>query len=291
MFGMKKSSFGLCAGALLACTGAANAQFTDNFDSYTPGVLCPQGGWEEWAGSVDVCGDVSTDFAFDGTQSLKITGNPGGSSGAGDDTIHRFPNFMGGVWEFSIQTYIPTGAQGSAYILLLNTYDDPPGSPLSTYRWSLQVRLDHDVDLVVAEGLGGESVPLIRDQWVEFKAVIDLDNDLVDMFYNGAEFASDRSWINGVSLGGEPRIQCLDLYGNEPTGGGTTGTYFDAISLTQQGEPCAADFNNDELVNSQDFFDFLTAFFATAPNADFNGDMVINSQDFFDFLTAFFAGC
>jgi hypothetical protein len=56
-------------------------------------------------------------------------------------------------------------------------------------------------------------------------------------------------------------------------------------------DECAADFNNDDLVNSQDFFDFLTAFFATAPNADFNGDMVINSQDFFDFLKAFFAGC
>ena len=31
--------------------------------------------------------------------------------------------------------------------------------------------------------------------------------------------------------------------------------------------------------------------FATDPGADFNGDHVVNSQDFFDFLTAFFAGC
>jgi hypothetical protein len=54
---------------------------------------------------------------------------------------------------------------------------------------------------------------------------------------------------------------------------------------------CAADFNNDGVVNSQDFFDFLSAFFAGTPSADFNGDGTINSQDFFDFLTAFFAGC
>jgi hypothetical protein len=49
-----------------------------------------------------------------------------------------------------------------------------------------------------------------------------------------------------------------------------------------------ADFNADGVVNSQDFFDFLSAFFGG--NADFNGDGVTNSQDFFDFLTVFFAG-
>jgi hypothetical protein len=54
---------------------------------------------------------------------------------------------------------------------------------------------------------------------------------------------------------------------------------------------CPADFNADAAVNSQDFFDFLTAFFAEAPGADFNRDTLINSQDFFDFLAAFFVGC
>jgi hypothetical protein len=54
---------------------------------------------------------------------------------------------------------------------------------------------------------------------------------------------------------------------------------------------CPADFNGDGAANSQDFFDYLTAFFASDPSADFNHDMAVNSQDFFDFLTAFFAGC
>jgi hypothetical protein len=61
----------------------------------------------------------------------------------------------------------------------------------------------------------------------------------------------------------------------------------DAATLTI----CPADFNCDGSRNSQDFFDFLSAFFAATPSADFNHDGVINSQDFFDFLTAFFAGC
>ncbi|MBC7772493.1 MAG: hypothetical protein H7210_08375 [Pyrinomonadaceae bacterium] len=55
------------------------------------------------------------------------------------------------------------------------------------------------------------------------------------------------------------------------------------------GGPCPCNWNQDAFLNSQDFFDFLSAFFAN--NADYNTDGFTNSQDFFDFLSCFFTGC
>jgi hypothetical protein len=52
---------------------------------------------------------------------------------------------------------------------------------------------------------------------------------------------------------------------------------------------CACDWNTDDVLNSQDFFDFIAAFFAN--DADYNHDDFTNSQDYFDFLTCFFTNC
>ncbi|HMN40288.1 MAG TPA: immunoglobulin domain-containing protein, partial [Phycisphaerales bacterium] len=61
------------------------------------------------------------------------------------------------------------------------------------------------------------------------------------------------------------------------------------------GLACAADFNADCVLEVQDIFDFLNAWFAGDPAANFNGSTGfppdLEIQDIFDFLNAWFAGC
>ncbi len=79
------------------------------------------------------------------------------------------------------------------------------------------------------------------------------------------------------------------MRGGTPGGGNLFRQLPEGRALVMNGLSCAADWNLDGMVNSQDLFDFFTSFFAGS--ADFNHDGVTNSQDFFDFVTAFFAGC
>jgi hypothetical protein len=291
-----RAAIALAMAGACALASPAAGQFFENFEMTPPGPVCGQRGWEQWVGSQDVCGSVILGQAFSGQRSLLIVGAQGGQTGQGDDTVHRFGTVEGGRWIFRIRTFVPQGATGKGYVLLLSTYDDPPGSPVSDFRWSVQVGFNADNGLVEADFNAG-TAPLVRGRWAEFKVEVDLDADTADYFYDGSRFVTGVSWTTLLGPGGQPRIEALDLYGGEPGQGGTTGMVFDDVRLYRnvpaplppQPRACPCDWNNNGRVNSQDFFDFLAAFFGG--QADYNGDGLTNSQDFFDFLACFFAGC
>jgi len=88
------------------------------------------------------------------------------------------------------------------------------------------------------------------------------------------------------------RVDAPNIHRFEIIGNAAANIAFDDVQFERPTMfTCSADFNGDGALNSQDFFDFLTAFFSRAPSADFNHSGSIDSQDFFDFITAFFAGC
>jgi probable HAF family extracellular repeat protein len=59
--------------------------------------------------------------------------------------------------------------------------------------------------------------------------------------------------------------------------------------IARMGTGCAADWDQDGELTSDDFFAFLADFLAG--DADFNGSGTVNSQDFFDYLRAYEVGC
>ncbi len=106
--------------------------------------------------------------------------------------------------------------------------------------------------------------------------------------------SADQYFVDlGIDLEGWSGLDIYDVSAD--------GTKFVGSGINPQGaregvliivDSCDADFNGDDAVNSQDFFDFIGCFFdSSCQRADFNGDKAINSQDFFDFLGAFFQGC
>jgi hypothetical protein len=264
-------------GVFLALERIAGGGWLERFETYAPGrVLDAIGGWETWC---DGGRDATVDPIIFRSPPSSLMISFDGTSQYGSDVVKRF-HYDRGRCVLSVWTYVPGFATGSGYIIGLNQYCQPE------HNWSMQVQFDATAGVV--REFSGPILPLVRDQWVEFRAEIDLDRDRLTEYYGGQLLATDLVWSQNVSgQFGDPgitSIAALDLFSeNIPE------MFFDDLSM--EVIECPPDVNGDGVVNSQDFFDFLGAFFTSDPAADYNGDGAVNSQDFFDFLTGFFGGC
>lgn len=241
---MRRLWFGLAASAMLVLSTGAQAQIAwqDHFDTYSLGPIDPQSDWEQWYASTNVDADVSNDQAFTGTKSLKVAGPPTYTNPS--DIVYPFKVLPGGMptsgkWLVSMRTFVPTGATGVAYFIMMNQYGDP-----TTDNWSLQVRFNANGDKVKSDGVGKQSTTLIRNKWVNFHAFIDLDNDKVDIFYNDVILVKGESWKDGISTGGIAQIANIDLYAGTGTNAISSIYYDDAqlervdsFSVVTNGQP------------------------------------------------------
>lgn len=87
----------------------------------------------------------------------------------------------------------------------------------------------------------------------------------------------------------DPQEPIRDLSDEYPfQGTGPLGTFtFTLVSVSG----CAADFNDDGVVNTQDVLSFLNAWNAGDLSADITADGVVNTQDVLAFLNLWSAGC
>ncbi len=188
----------------------------DNFDSYATDLLLQGvGGWKGWANDPAAAPYTRDEQARSTPNSVEIVNFT--------DAVHEFTDHNTGIWYFTAYQYIPTGATGESYFILLNQYDDAG----ATNNWSTQVNFNMIQNLVVAEGeAAGATLPMVRDQWMEIRVEIDLVND-VQKFYYGGDLLYQSTWTDGMSGGGILNIAAVDLWGN-----GASAIYYDDICLT-----------------------------------------------------------
>ena len=183
--------------------GTAPLYFED-FESYAIGTnLHGSNGWEGWGGNGSAAAPVSGAHAFSGARSVEING---------DADLVQPLSITGGTVTVSARQYIPSGATGETFFILLNQYG-------GAFDWSVQTTFDLDAGTITY--WGGAAATIIYDQWVELRYVIDLDSNTVDKYYNGALIVIEP-WDNGA----RNTLEAIDLFAN-----GSSSVYYDDILI------------------------------------------------------------
>ncbi len=204
-----KAGFSPLAALLpLVLTTAVQADWSDNFDSYSPGGLNGIGGWECWDGNPAYNAFVVTSPNRSAPHSVQITPTT--------DITQQFSE-TSGTWTITAWQFIPTGSTGSQYFILLNTYTT--GGP---YNWSLQLHFDSNAGVVSIDDPGSASASIVYNQWVEIKVVADLTVGMQNIYYNGS-FMELIPW----QLTGVNELAAMDLFSD-----GGSNVYYDDISVT-----------------------------------------------------------
>lgn len=207
---MKRQIAALALVVWLSVAGASRAaEFAEGFESYTAGVnIHGQGGWKGWNNVASAGATVSNLIARSGRNSIEIRGS--------SDLVHEF-SLSSDKWVVTAHQYIPSGAQGITWFILLNTYRDGGSND-----WSLQTKYDMTAGTITPYlgGTGGTN-RIVYDQWIEIKVLVDLTANTFEEFYNGTRIAAG-TWDDDA----HGTLQALDLYGN-----GASSIFYDDIAL------------------------------------------------------------
>jgi len=214
----------------------------ERFDVYETGSgLHGQGRWKGWDNDPAFDASVTDVQAYSAPHSVEIAGNA--------DLVQEFDGFTSGKWDFTAWQYIPSDFQSDGsgqfagtYFILLNTYTD--GGPHEESDWSVQMNFDSNDGMLKVyhgDGLNTIDVPYATDRWVKIQAIIDLDDDWTQIYYDDALIA-EYSWTGGVlgDGGGALNIGAVDLFAN-----GSTSVYWDDLTLEPSEPECPGDLDGD----------------------------------------------
>jgi hypothetical protein len=250
--------------------GPYNAGPVPTFGNASGGYTsATNGGWDAWYQTPAADGGISNSTFRSAPQSLDISGVGVAASGCdvvqwhagvfpdpnnpGFYDISTFPSHPispisggtnGGVWEYRAWNYcpssFPTGT--SSHYFIVNDSYHADGVTLPT-TWLMQVQFNHLTGRVADD----QRVPLSGgaciqyDTWVEIKATFDIDNDQVNVTYNGQDVGTGALIIAAWNVGTSPRqIANLDLFSVGAA------SFWDDVTLTKLGTTNLFETNNPD---------------------------------------------
>lgn len=184
-------------------TKDASTLFSDDMETYTAGdafvANANQTWWTTWTpGSTSEDAVVSSDYAHSGVNSVKFIPN--------DDVILKFGDRASGKYEISFWIYVEAG-QGGAYFNLQKW--EVPGT-----EWAFNCTFNDNGTGNLQYLNQDHAFSFSTDAWVEIRNVVNLDDDIYEMFIDGN--LSDTHQYSATAIGGlgVKRLGCIDFYGN-----------------------------------------------------------------------------
>jgi len=132
-------------------------------------------GWEGWWGDAQWAARITDTVAYSGTQALEIVGTR-------DDLVPNWPQVDTGVYVATVMQYVPTGTDGLMYFGPLSSY----GASWDDTAWLGTLLSNCSTGFVYVNELSGGArteAPLIRDEWVQLKIVMNFDTNACDFYY------------------------------------------------------------------------------------------------------------
>ena len=206
--------------------------FTYDFETYTAGgqVACQTPDeWTTWSNAP--CGTedayVSTDYAYSGVNSVKVSGV--------NDLVKELGNLTTGHYNLSFQMYIPNGTLG-----YFNTLQDFAGA---SSQWGMQVYFGDDntqptpgVGWIDGGGALAASFNFDYDTWMLIEVDVDLDQDWAEYYFNGA-LIHGWVWSSGAfGTGTLNQLDGVDFFAFVGSGG-TALYYFDDFEMEDLSGP------------------------------------------------------
>ncbi|WP_306643871.1 T9SS type A sorting domain-containing protein [Sanyastnella coralliicola] len=198
---------GACAFAL-----SINAQtviYSDDFESYTAGsgIAEQADNWYVWNEGLDVDGEVSTDYAASGSNSVLL------DQANDDDIVYDLGGYTSGKYDVEFKMLIPTGSEG--YFNLMHSWEY---TSTNAYEWAVDVYFSTGGDMTWTTGsFDGGALSFAHDEWNDVKVAVDLDNDMGYLYLNG-ELATSFQWSlnNADGSAGLNQLQVVNFFAFGP---------------------------------------------------------------------------